>query len=991
MDTPLGTLIGNRYQLTRSLEAGGMGQVFEAEDIHLFNRRVAIKLLHQNLIGSEQLRRRFQAEARISALLGEHPLIVRVTDYGLHYDQPYIVMEFLGAAPIVGEPLNKLLSREGRLEVKRAIALGKKMCAALEFAHSFESQQADFSMRGVIHRDIKPSNIFILRDKTMGETIKLLDFGIAKTVSDVNMAMGTHMGFIGTPGYASPEQLRGEPLDYRSDIYSLGIVLYEMLSGEQPLVPKTESFPGWYEAQNFQMPKPLNPLLVPEDIATVVMSCLEKDPQRRPASMAVLKDQLSAGLKQVSSRLKTTGSSRSSAKHLDPNLRLVLDPLASELSGYQVNPQFRLKGEDLHILLEYSPEIQPDRGAVLQVIMNFFEEGGSIPCEQVLVYGRRYQQTKPDWQESFPIRSSSLKVTVTQPKLPFEEAVTSADTIITQAPQTNATNAIEDPKPTTSIRQRLTRLETLAGESKTQFHRLQRRAYLISLPDLSHVKAEVKRWARENLTFIEQTTYFLERKRSILDIPPGAMLAYQAGVDALQQGDLAQAAQNFSSALQQDPLLVEARVYLGNILIRQGQRQAGIWELESALRMDPNLPEAYTYLGGAFLQEGKLDRAIPALQAALQQKPDLAEAQVGLLKALLQTENISAARERGLEAFQQSPQLIAIRVELAQIVLLYAQTLLQQGETEDALFFLRKAISLNADDALLHCYLGLTLVSGKKKTEWQEASTEFRITLRLNNQIAEAHLGMGLATSKVDNLKAAIGYYQTALDLDPGLIPARYNLATALFRQGELHLAVQEYQKVLEEDPNYAEGYVSLAQALFYAGNHQEALGLLNIALGLVPELAEAFCVKGNILAHLGELTEATRCYRHALDLYPLLGSAQAGIGLIYLAQNGDLDSAKAKFELALKTDSSLPEAYLGLAEVSWRQDSYGQAIKQFRTALQNCRSYTLAHYRLGLLLASQKNLEEAITELRLVLQLDPNYPEAQDQLTQWEAMRSSK
>lgn len=986
MDIPLGTLIGNRYQLTRSLEAGGMGQVFEAEDINLFNRRVAIKLLHQNLIGSEQLRRRFQAEARISALLGEHPLIVRVTDYGLHYDQPYIVMEFLGAAPIVGEPLNKLLSREGRLEVKRAVSLGKKMCSALEFAHSFESQQADFSIRGVIHRDIKPSNIFILRDKTMGETIKLLDFGIAKTISDVNMAMGTHMGFIGTPGYASPEQLRGEPLDYRSDIYSLGIVLYEMLSGEQPLVPKTESFPGWYEAQNFQVPKPLNSLLVPGEVAAVVMSCLEKDPERRPPSMAALKEQLSAGFRQTSSRTKTATSSHPSARHLDPNLRVLLDPLASALSQYGVNPQFRLKGEDLHILLEYSAEMQPDRGSILQVIVSFLEEGGSIPCEQVVVYGRRYQQSKPDWQDIFPVRPSSLKVTVTQPKLPFEEG---GDTIITQAPQTNA---IEPKNPVAApIKQRLTRLETLAGESKTQFHRLQRRAYLISLPDLSDVKAQIKHWASENLEFIEQTTYFLERKRSIVDIPPGAMLAYQAGLDALQQGDLSQAAQNFSSALQQDPLLVEARVYLGNVLIRQGQRQAGIWELESALRVDPNLPEAYTYLGGVFLQEGKLDRAIPALQAALQQKPDLAEAQVGLLKALLQTDNISAARERGLEAFQQNPQLIVIRVELAQVVLLYAQTLLQQGETEDALFFLRKAISLNADDALLHCYLGLSLVSGKKKQEWQEASTEFRITLRLNNQLAEAHLGMGLATSKVDNLKAAINYYQSALDLDPSLTPARYNLAMALFRQGELHLALQEYQKVLAEDPNYAEGYVSLAQALLCAGNHQEALRLSNIALGLVPELAEAVCVKGSILAGLGDLTEATRCYRYALDLYPLLASAQAGIGLIYLAQNGELDAAKAKFDLALKADPSLPEAHLGLAEILWRQDAYGQATKQFRTALQNCRSYTLAHYRLGLLLASQKNLAEAIAELRLVLQLDPNYPEAQDHLTQWEAMRSNK
>lgn len=299
----VGSFISNRYRIIGYISSGGMGSVFEAADTRLADKVVAVKVLHQGMIGDqevvEMLLRRFEEEAKLSAILGGHSCIIQVTDYGVENAQPYLVMEFLGKPPRSNSLTNLL--KEGPLSPERTVSIGSQVCDALHYAHTVQTTIGERRITGVVHRDIKPSNIFIIKEGEIGERIKVLDFGIAKAMSDMTVALGTNMGFIGTLSHSSPEQLRGEPLDARSDIYSFGVVLYQMLTGNLPLAPKTETLPGWYQAHNYEPPTAFETHVlsqrVPDRLGQTVLACLEKEPKKRPANMQILGEMLRNSLK----------------------------------------------------------------------------------------------------------------------------------------------------------------------------------------------------------------------------------------------------------------------------------------------------------------------------------------------------------------------------------------------------------------------------------------------------------------------------------------------------------------------------------------------------------------------------------------------------------------------------------------------------------------------------------------------------------------------
>jgi serine/threonine protein kinase/tetratricopeptide (TPR) repeat protein len=265
-----GTRVGP-YEVVALLGAGGMAEVYRAKDTRL-GREVAIKVMSEALGGEGPLLERFEREARLASSLN-HPNVVALYDVGLQDGKPYFVTELLQ-----GESLRDRLTK-GPIPLATALEWGAQIAQGLAAAHE----------RGIVHRDLKPENVFVTRDGH----VKVIDFGIAKliegaretaphglmdqTVSPSGGSTGTGM-VLGTPGYMSPEQVRGDPIDARTDFFSLGAVLYEILSGHRafPAGPVVESGYAILHAE----PEAL-PATIPAPVSQVVRRCLEKDPGRR--------------------------------------------------------------------------------------------------------------------------------------------------------------------------------------------------------------------------------------------------------------------------------------------------------------------------------------------------------------------------------------------------------------------------------------------------------------------------------------------------------------------------------------------------------------------------------------------------------------------------------------------------------------------------------------------------------------------------------------
>ncbi len=287
-------LLLQRYQLLEMVGEGAMGKVYRAEDTSGSGNIVAVKILTRALDEMRMIQR-FQREATVSALLSERsPYIVQVMDYGVDNKKvPFYVMEFLS-----GESLADLIHVH-TIPLEKFFAYARQICLAMETAHNGIYFQGEICP--VIHRDLKPHNIFVLEDDEGRETIKVLDFGIAKIAHTEEENLDK---FMGTPRYCSPEQLQGLPLDNRSDIYSLGMVLYEMLTKKYPWNLERESVTDWYNAHTKETPSGFpSELNIPQQLEELVMSCLAKIPHQRPQSAGEIVQKLDSISRQLN--LKT--------------------------------------------------------------------------------------------------------------------------------------------------------------------------------------------------------------------------------------------------------------------------------------------------------------------------------------------------------------------------------------------------------------------------------------------------------------------------------------------------------------------------------------------------------------------------------------------------------------------------------------------------------------------------------------------------------------
>jgi serine/threonine protein kinase len=277
-----------RYQIEEELGRGSMGVVYSAYDPQI-DRRVAIKVLREDRVTSEEFVQRFLKESRSIGRLN-HPNILTVYDAGKDHNAIFIAMEFLE-----GRTLNEVI-RERRLSINEIVDIGVQIASALDYAHS----------KNIIHRDIKPSNIFITRDNRP----IIADFGIAR-MEDPTVIHRTQAGVIlGTPGYMSPEQVKGEPVDGRTDLFSLGVILYELTTGKTPF--EGDTLPVLFRA--IEQDTPLVPTKidsrVPPLLSSLIMKSLNKRTEKRFQTGKEMAQDLKACLKRRGSDIQGEKRSR---------------------------------------------------------------------------------------------------------------------------------------------------------------------------------------------------------------------------------------------------------------------------------------------------------------------------------------------------------------------------------------------------------------------------------------------------------------------------------------------------------------------------------------------------------------------------------------------------------------------------------------------------------------------------------------------------------
>ncbi len=274
----VGQVLADRYRIVRLLGEGGMGQVYEASHVNI-HRRYAIKMLRPQIVSDAEAVARFRQEAWSASSIG-HENIVEIDDFAtLPNGSVYLAMEYLD-----GESLADRLERTPALSLTETVVIFRQVCAGLGAAHE----------KGIIHRDMKPENIFLHRrgERTV---VKILDFGIAKvTVGEANKSLTRTGAIFGTPFYMSPEQALGSPVDARSDIYSVGVMLYEVFGGHVPFV--ADSFMGILSKHIAQAPQPLHELKpgIASEVEALVMRAIAKDPVQRQPDMAELDRELTA-------------------------------------------------------------------------------------------------------------------------------------------------------------------------------------------------------------------------------------------------------------------------------------------------------------------------------------------------------------------------------------------------------------------------------------------------------------------------------------------------------------------------------------------------------------------------------------------------------------------------------------------------------------------------------------------------------------------------
>jgi serine/threonine protein kinase/tetratricopeptide (TPR) repeat protein len=834
-----------RYEILGPLGAGGMGEVYRARDTSL-EREVAVKVLPEAMAGNLDWLARFEREAKAVARLS-HPNILDIHDYGQEGDFSYAVTELLE-----GESLFARLAR-GPLGWRRAAEVGAEIADGLASAHQ----------AGLVHRDLKPSNVFLTADGR----VKILDFGLSKLIEGgrdgVNEsqtpteALITATGaVVGTVGYMSPEQLRGRSADTRSDIFSLGCVLYEMVAGRRAFV--RESSAETMMAILSEEPEPMAAFgrEVPLEYERTLLRCLEKEPQQRIQSAA----DLSFGLRDVAGesgprlatvprprRLEARWPSRSLigvgaavAVLIAAALWLAVRPslafsrqdrvLVADVDNRSGEPAF-----DIALRTAIEADIQQSSYAIV------YDRGQIGETLQLM---RRDPDTRIDELVGSEIcRFSGVRALV------VPRVVSVGDAFELQA-------ILVDPV----RRRQVDRIRVTA---------LGREQVLLNAVD--ELAREVRSRLGESMGSIEQSDLPVIR---VTTSSWEALEQVTRGYMCWHKGEYQEAASLFELALEEDPGFATARASLGMVLIQfLGEAERGKAELRQALADADELPRREQLL----IRAASLQMADGDLLAALEQYGVISELYPDCSEALNNSGIILRTLGRfdeAVEYFERAAEQTAYNtVPLAN---LYFTHMYFRQDPRAAEWASRRLIELGPEVAHFRNALAWTLIS---QARLEEAVDELRVTLAIEPHhqhalpnLAHVLLALGSTTDSVPIYEEVLELVEEG-EIGSGIDKCTFDLAFALAQSGEAAAASevsalgrQQLLARLDGERPGTHDLLILGQLFAVEGNLDRAREHLSEALAAGVEQAEEMVLLAELHALLGESDTAIEVLLQALD-----------------------------------------------------------------------------------------------------------------------------
>jgi tetratricopeptide (TPR) repeat protein/serine/threonine protein kinase len=919
-----GTVIGP-YKLVEQIGEGGMGTVWMAQQIEPVKRLVAVKLIKAGM-DSKQVIARFEAERQALALM-DHPSIAKVLDGGTtSAGRPYFVMDLVKGVPITR------YCDEHHLTPKQRLELFIPVCQAVQHAHQ----------KGIIHRDLKPSNVLVaLYD---GRPVpKVIDFGVAKAAGQslTDKTLVTGFGnIVGTLEYMSPEQAEINQLDIdtRSDIYSLGVLLYELLTGSPPFTKKDLEKAGMLEMlrviREQEPSKPSTKLSTAEGLPTlaanrgtepakltklvrgeldwIVMKALEKDRNRRYET--------------------ANGFAMDVQRYLADEAVLACPPSV----GYRLRKFVRR-----------------NKAALLTAALMLIAITTVAGTIGWFINDRQAQQ-----------RMTEREV---------ENAVVEANRLQRQAKWADALSWV-------------TRAEGLLAHGRGN-EDLRQRVQLLRA-DLEMVAA------LEEIRIRTEDVLQPERKDAAFE---NAFREYGIDVFAL---DGAEAAKRIQARGIQDHLTDALYDWL--ICARQKPRIDHLWtvlgladpdewrnafrsavwrgdfEAQRQLAAQPEFmrlrPYTAAFLGRQFHNRGETPKALELFLAIQQRYPDdfwINDTLAWCYETMRPPRLDQAIRYR-TAAVALRPRSPVERYNLGVFLSV-------SGSYDEAIAAYREAIRLKKDYTAAHDNLGFALLN---KGRLDEAIAEFHESIRLNKDSALPHLNLGIALRDKGRLDEAIAEYREAIRINKDDWGAHNNLGSALEAKGRLDEAIAEYREAIRTNKDDPLPHLNLGAALGHKGRTDEAIAELREAIRLNKDFAPPHSILGVTLARKGQLDEAIAEFREAIRIKKDYPEAHSNLGLA-LGDKGKLDEAIAECREALRLKPDFAAAHNNLGYALQAKGQLEEAIAEYRQAIRLNKALPEAHNNLGVALAKQGKHDEAIAALRRALELDPKRPACRATLAQ--------